>query len=375
MKRIGLLVNPVAGLGGPAGMKGSDRPETLLKAKELGIMPKSSHRAAEVFRKVRQQFDGDAEFYAAPGEMGASALEVAGFPVHVIGSTNEITTAADTERIAKELVSVGIDLLVFAGGDGTARDVLRAIGKDSLAFGIPTGVKMHSSVFAVHPTAAAQLIVRFLSGRELGSRYEDVVDLDEVAYVSGRVETKLYGMMKVPVAPGLLQGMKAGRGTSEIESLGAIGQQTAEMIRANPQFTYAVGAGTTTAAVKRMLEGDDASITLLGVDIYRGTQCILRDANARDLEIIAKTDSLRIVISPIGGQGYLFGRGNQQFTPEVLHHVGKENITVICAPGKLSALRQKPFLVDTGDEELDSQLRGYIRVRIGFDQEVVYKIV
>ena len=130
MKRIGLLVNPVAGLGGPAGMKGSDRPEALSRARDLGIEPKSPRRVVDVFRKVRRQFEGNASFLAAPGDMGANELNEAGFRAHVVGSAGRETTAADTERIAKELVKEGVDLLVFAGGDGTARDILRAVGTD-----------------------------------------------------------------------------------------------------------------------------------------------------------------------------------------------------------------------------------------------------
>lgn len=375
MKRIGLLVNPVAGLGGPAGMKGSDRPEALCRARELGIEPKSPQRVVDVFQRVRRQFEGHAEFLAAPGEMGTDELSEAGFHARVVGRAGKETTAADTERIARELVEERVDLLIFAGGDGTARDVLRAVGPEVLAFGIPTGVKMHSSVFAVHPTAAAQLITRFLSEREMDCRQEEVVDLDENAYISGRVETKLYGMMRVPMAPGLLQGMKSGRGTSETEALGGIGQQVSAIIRADSQTLYAVGAGTNTAAVKRMLEGQAAPISLLGVDVYQGERCVARDANAKELAGLARSAAMRIIISPIGGQGYLFGRGNQQFSPEVLRLVGRDHIMVICAPGKLSSLMRKPFLVDTGDEDLDRALRGYIRVRVGFDQEVVYKIV
>jgi len=355
-------------------MKGSDQPEAVFRARELGIDPPSPRRVIEVFSKVRRQYDGNAMFLAAPGDMGANELEAAGFSPHIVGSIGENTTAADTERIAGELVAACVDLLIFAGGDGTARDVLRAVGANVPAFGIPTGVKMHSSVFALHPTAAAQLIVRFLSDREMGYRQEEVVDLDEAAYVAGRVETTLFGTMCVPIAPQLLQGMKAGRGISETESLGAIGQQMADLIRGDGGFLYAVGAGTTTAVVKRMLEGDSAPITLLGVDVYQRDSCVLRDANAKDLESLARVSPMKIVISPIGGQGYLFGRGNQQFSPEVLQLVGREHVTVICSPGKLTALRQKPFLVDTGDDALDNSLRGYIRVKTGFDQEVVYKV-
>ena len=375
MKRIGVLVNPLAGIGGPAGMKGSDRPEALRRARELGLAPQSVKRTTEVFQKVRAQFDGDVEILAAPGNMGANELLQAGFQPEIIGSIGSETTAADTERIARAIADAGVDLLIFAGGDGTARNILNAVGSRIPAFGIPTGVKMHSSVFAIHPSAAAQLIVHFLCGRASGRRQEEVVDLDEEAYVSGRIETNLYGLMSVPAVPGLLQNMKSGRGTSDTEAVGAIGQQVAEQILRDTTHYYAVGAGTTTAAVKKMLEGAEAQITLLGVDVYLGKECVLRDANALDLEVLSKTVKMKIVISPIGGQGYLFGRGNQQFTPNVLRLVGREAVTVISSPGKLIALRQKPFLVDTGDENLDIALRGYIRVRIGFDQEVVYKVI
>lgn len=374
MKKIGVLINPLAGIGGPAGMKGSDRPEALSRAKELGLISQSAKRTTDVFSKVKLQFRGDAQFLSAPGSMGADALIEAGLQPKVIGHIGSETSASDTERIAAELVSAGVDLLIFAGGDGTARNILRAVGPDTLAFGIPTGVKMHSSVFALHPSAAAQLILAFLQGKTSGSHLEEVVDLDESKYASGQVETTLYGLMRVPSAPGLLQNLKSGRGSSDQESTMAIGQQTAEMIRQDAEHLYAVGAGTTTAAVKRMLEGDSASFTLLGVDVYARERCILRDATAPDLEKLSLGGSLKIVISPIGGQGYLFGRGNQQFSPQVLRAVGKSAITVICPPGKLSSLRQKPFLVDTGDETLDASLRGYIRVKVGFNQEVAYKI-
>lgn len=373
MRRIGLIVNPIAGMGGPAGMKGSDRPEAVRRAIELGIEPRSQRRTTEVLERVRAQWDGAVEILAAPGPMGEIAAQDAGCEPVVCGSCGNATTAADTERIAGQLAATGIDLLVFSGGDGTARNICRAVGTDLPCLGIPTGVKMHSGVFALHPAAAASVIVSLLRGTDLRYHQEEVVDLDEEQYIRGNVGTKLYGYLTVPALKNCMQGMKAGRQPSDDQAAGEIGAQMARRILAEKDLYFALGAGTTTMAIKKAL-GLSAG-TLLGVDVCRGSECVQRDANGPELEKITTDHPMKIVISPIGGQGYLFGRGNQQFTPQVLKAVGRNNIIVVCPPHKIDELGQRPFLVDTGEVELDQMLRGYTRVLIGLDTEIVRNIV
>lgn len=371
MKRIGLIVNPIAGLGGPAAMKGSDSPEGVRKALAMGIEPMSHHRAVEVLKKVKQRCPVPISFITAPGTMGEDAAVEAGFEPVVCGVRGKITTAADTKRIAVQILEMGVDLLVFAGGDGTARDIFSAIGPDVLSFGIPAGVKMHSGVFALHPEAAASLILAIAEELTILHKLEEVVDLDEDEYVKGNVAAKRYGCLTVPAVRNYLQGMKAGRPSSDEQAIREIGGQIASLIEETENYCYAIGAGTTTRAVKDML---GIKGTLLGVDVCRGKNCFIQDACGRDLERLAALGGMKIVVSPVGGQGYLFGRGNQQFTPKVIKFVEKKNIIVVCPPGKIAELRQRPFLVDTGDEELDNAMRGYIRVMIGWNKEIVCRI-
>jgi predicted polyphosphate/ATP-dependent NAD kinase len=210
---VGLIVNPNAGLGGSVGLKGTDRPDMVGRARALGAKPRSPGRAVETLLGIASTVAGRVDWLAAPQEMGEDEARQGGLEPTVVGSIQcGATSAEDTRRAAREMCSAGIDLLVFAGGDGTARDIFDAIGSSVPVLGIPTGVKIHSAVFARHPRAAADLIARFLSGQSLRCREAEVMDIDEDAVRAGRVSARLYGYLRVPDEPHLVQGLKAGSG-------------------------------------------------------------------------------------------------------------------------------------------------------------------
>lgn len=372
MKNIGLIVNPLAGMGGPAGMKGSDRAECVIRARELGIKPIAYGRAEDVLVRLKSGDTAEFRLYTAPGEMGEEEAKQAGYSPVVIGEIEGGNTSAeDTKRIAKLMVEQKLDLLVFVGGDGTARDVCEAIGTDIPAMGIPSGVKMHSAVFTLHMAAAAQVLSEFINKGAVEDEMREVMDLDEEAYTGGRVSAKLYGYLRVPHVRRLFQSLKAGGGTGNGGDSRAIAGNIFDRMKKETEYTYLIGAGSTTMAVKNALGIDG---TLLGVDVVKDGRLMEKDVCSCQLEEIAKRDKIKIIVTPIGGQGFIFGRGNQQFSPGVIRAAGRQNIMVICTPGKLTALEGQPLLVDTGSEETDKMLHGYMRLITGRKDETVYRI-
>jgi predicted polyphosphate/ATP-dependent NAD kinase len=373
MKTLGLIVNPIAGLGGRVGLKGTDGPDTLREAWTRGAVPLAGDRAVRALALAVGATDlASASFrlLTAPGEMGEGVARRAGIEPVVVGSIRPgATTAADTERIAREMVEIGLDLLVFVGGDGTARNICNAVGERVPVLGIPAGVKMHSGVFAATPRAASELIARFARDTRVPCRLAEVMDLDEDAYRQGAVSAKLDGYLNVPFESGLMPGVKASNPGGDEAALAGIAADVAE--RADEDAYAIVGAGTTTRAIAQRL---GLSKTLLGVDVFAGRRLVAADANeARLLELLERTNA-RIIVTPIGGQGYLFGRGNQQISAEVIKRVGGRHLVVVATPGKLVGLRGQPFLVDSGDPDLDASLTGYVRVLTGYHAEVVYPV-
>jgi predicted polyphosphate/ATP-dependent NAD kinase len=371
-RTLGLIVNPIAGMGGRVGLKGTDGPQTVAQARALGAVPLSAVRAAQALGVIAQANIPGLEVLTAPGSMGEEIVRELGWQPRVIGEplAGE-TTAADTERAAATMAALGVDLLLFAGGDGTARNICHAIGTSIPAIGIPTGVKMHSAVYATSPRAAGEIVVRSLTTESAATREAEVMDIDEEAFRQGIVSARLYGALRVPVARGLLQGLKSGRGGGEPAELAAIAADVVRrMLQAQDRVSI-IGPGGTTRAI---LDQMGLPSTLLGVDVlYRG-EVLRLDATERELlGYLAQTPG-QVIVTPIGGQGFLFGRGNQQISAEVLRRVGLENIVVVATPSKLSSLAGGPLRVDTGDEELDALLRGYRRVVTGYGMETVYPV-
>ncbi len=366
---LGLIVNPVAGLGGRVGLKGSDGEEIQRRARALGAQPVAPARALAALGPLLPH-RGAIELLTYPAEMGEEVARCAGFSPQVIGKIRSgATTAEDTRQAASEMLRLGARLILFAGGDGTARDIYDAIGETLPALGIPAGVKVHSACFAISPQRAGELALRFLLSRSMEIRPVEVMDLDEEAYRTGRVAPQLYGVLRVPYERDLLQGRKAPTVLGERAAQDAIAFDVIEAMAANT--TYIVGPGTTTRTI---FEHMGLEKTLLGVDVVRGGQLILRDANEASLLGALGAGPAQIVLTPVGGQGYLLGRGNQPISPEVIRKVGPQNLVIVSTPQKIHALLGRPLLVDTGDPDVDRALSGYRRVITGYGERIVYRV-
>lgn len=370
LKKLGLIVNPVAGIGGRVGLKGSDGAEIQKRALELGAIPKAQDRAAEALEKLKPVENLMMVTY--PGEMGADVVRACGFDGMVIGSiTPGETRAQDTRDAASEMQRLGVDLILFAGGDGTARDIYMAVGLDQAVLGIPAGVKIHSAVYATHPRSAGELAALYLQDRVAGLREAEVMDIDEKAFRQNVLSVRLYGYLRIPYRMSLIQSQKM-PSTGEGAALAAIAEDVAAKMEKNT--LYIMGPGTTTRAIADELGLEK---TLLGVDVVLNRELIARDANeAQLLALLERYDEskTKILVTPIGGQGYLFGRGNQQISPRVIEKVGRDNLMVVSTPDKLHTLGTQPLLVDTGDPDVDQMLSGYLTVVTGYNERAVRRI-
>ena len=368
-RKLGLIVNPIAGLGGRVGLKGSDGTALQRQALELGAVPESHRRAALALQRI-QLIQDELTLIAAPGEMGQDAAESCGIECTVIGSIKPgQTTAVDTKNAAKAVRRLGVDLLLFAGGDGTARDIVDAIGGSLLVLGIPTGVKMHSAVFAVSPVASGELALGSLQRRIRRKRDAEVMDIDEDALRQGIVSPKLYGYLTIPYEQRLVQGVKAPSVAGDTVAAESIAEEVVHQME--DDVLYIVGPGTTTRAILGKLKLEK---TLVGVDVVGKSRLLASDVNEEQLVGLLQEHEAKIIVTPIGGQGYLFGRGNQQLSPRVIKRVDRDNIIVVATPNKLDALGGRPFLVDTGDPETDRWLSGYTRVVCGYGDCRIYRV-
>ncbi|MFN2174066.1 MAG: ATP-NAD kinase family protein [Candidatus Promineifilaceae bacterium] len=369
--KLGLIVNPAAGLGGAVGLKGSDGPAIQAEARALGARPKAQARTREALQELLPLRE-TLELVTYPGEMGEDIARECGFAPLVIGSIQAgQTTGTDTQEAARAMSELSVSLILFAGGDGTARDIYEAVGPSTAVpvLGIPAGVKIHSAVYATHPRSAGELARLLLEGRISRFREAEVVDIDEAALRQGVVSANLYGYLKIPFHRRLVQNMKSGSPTGEQTALHAIAQQVIDQMQ--PGRMLILGPGTTTRAISDRL---GLTKTLIGVDVLLDRELIAADANEQQLLALLDHHPAQIVITPIGGQGYLFGRGNQQISPAVIRRTGIENILVISTPQKIVTLGGRPFLVDSGDTAVDQLLAGYIRVITGYNEQVIYKV-
>ena len=366
MKRtIGLIVNPVAGMGGSVGLKGTDG-EMYKKALELGAKPVTPERTKDVLSHIRNK--DKITLFVAPGKMGERHVEGTDMPYTVIGRVGGDTAAEDTKRISEEMVNNGIELLVFVGGDGTARDICDTISSKIPVVAVPGGVKVFSSVFSVSARAAAEMIQAFVESTDLIE--EEVLDIDENAFREGRLASKLYGYLLVPNVKKLLQGAKEASGISgsSVEWKKEIATYTVEEM--GKRVLYLLGPGTTLKAI-----ADELGVpkTLLGIDAIFEGKSAGRDLNEKGiLALFDKYKKRKIILTPIGGNGFILGRGSKQFTPEVIKQVGRENIMVVATRDKINRL--DCLRVDTGDLDLDRLLSGYMEVTVGYKEKMMVKV-
>ncbi|MEZ5925270.1 MAG: NAD(+)/NADH kinase [Hyphomicrobiaceae bacterium] len=367
--RIGLIVNPSAGMGGRVALKGSDGPAAE-RAVALGAVPIAGERASRFLGRLAKAC-GAFDLITIGGAMGGDAAKAAAHAATVLPVVvGQPTDARDTMHAARALEAAGVDLIVFVGGDGTARDVLAAIGTRVLTLGIPSGVKMQSAVFATSPEAGAVLVAALASRTGMIASHDaEVMDIDESALSEGTIAARLHGYLRVPQAPLLVQPGKA-RGPSSSARVGGAAREIASAM--TPGTLYLIGPGTSMRLVKGALGFDG---TLLGVDAVRDSRVVGLDVTERQILALAGDAKLRIILGIIGGQGFLLGRGNQQLSPEIIRRAGGlEGLIVLASTEKLLALEGRPLLVDTGDPALDSALAGYVRITTGPGEATVVRI-
>lgn len=371
--RIGLLINPIAGMGGRVGLKGTD--DVADQAIALGAEPIAQRRAGEALRTFRdlQTADGtEIKWLTCAGDMGADCLRSAGFTdADVVHTPAERSTRDDTASAVKRFVDLECDLILFCGGDGTARDICDLVGTTIPILGIPSGVKMYSGVFGTTPARTAEILQGFVEGR-LKTAQVDVLDLDEERYRQGEWAVRLYHSALSPFEPSYSQAAKQLIAEASDAVVKAdIAAFLCEMIRANPDTLFLLGPGSTVRSVAHALCLDK---TFLGVDAVADGKLVANDLNeAQILDLMNRYPSFALVLSPIGAQGFVLGRGNLQLSPEVVRKIGFGNIHVIATPAKLA--RTPLIRFDTGDETLDAALaeRRYWAVIVGYRRRRLVK--
>ncbi len=352
--KLGFLVNPIAGMGGSVALKGTDG--LVEEALKRGASPVACNRARQCMQEL--SVDSATEIFTCGGDMGEEALVRQRY--EVVYSHEGMSTCEDTKRACEIFLREGIDLLLFCGGDGTARDIFSVTGREVPILGIPAGVKMHSAVFAITPRSAARIVERFCRG-ETELRDAEIMDTDEAAYRRNELRMRVFGYARTPYVPALVQpGKSIIQSVDEERAKEDIARFACEFMTKDE--LYIMGAGTTIYKIAEMMHLDK---TLLGVDAVKNGKLVGKDLTERELlRIIENESRVKIMVSPIGAQGFIFGRGNQQISAEVIERVGIDNIIVLATPQKLY---ETPFLmVDTGKEELDKKLCGYISVVCGY---------
>jgi predicted polyphosphate/ATP-dependent NAD kinase len=376
-KKIGFILNPIAGMGGAVGLKGTDTQEILREARSRGAQETSDKRAQLTFDLCKDELiRANAQIYTCSALMGESILRASGLENRIdliYRPQDGNTTSKDTKQAATILLEEGMDLIVFCGGDGTARDICEIISTRIPILGIPAGVKMHSGVFAASPSACAGILKEFLLENVTFDESE-VMDIDEEAYRNGRLDVRLYGIAKVPSFQELMQASKSVIAqTSQEISLLEIADYFKEIVEGRPDTLFFLGAGSTVGAIKKELGIEP---TLLGIDAYLKNEQIGRDLNEKGiLEMIRSSGarSFAVCVSPIGSQGFILGRGSQQFSPQTLAAIGMENLFIVATPEKLEHTPQ--LRVDTGDLTLDKAISGFRRVIIGFRTQRMVRVV
>jgi predicted polyphosphate/ATP-dependent NAD kinase len=365
--RLGLIVNPLAGLGGSVALKGSDGQAE--QALALGATPQAMNRAKTALTELLAQC-GQFEVFTVAGDMGQSVCDALGLNYQLVyRPQTSPSTPADTEHAARLLAENGVDILLFAGGDGTARNICAAVGEQTTVLGIPAGVKIHSGVYAISPQAAGKLVAKLIAGELVSLSEAAVMDIDEQAFRDGVVKARRFGEMRIPAQLRYVQSVKMGGRESEELVLADLAAYVASQMEDNVR--YVMGSGSTVAAVMAELGLDN---TLLGVDVVENGALIAKDVSAAQLLELVQGYPSKLVITLIGGQGHVFGRGNQQLSPDVIRAIGRDNIVLIAGKAKLQQLEGRPLLADTGDAKLDQQLTGLINIVTGYNDYVMYRL-
>lgn len=368
--KAGLILNPVAGMGGSVGLKGTDGPDAVSRALALGAVPQSESRVVRALALL-ESLQEPIEWIAPKGPMGGDALAAANQNLAVFISEAEPSAAA-TKRAARVMLDEGVDLVVFAGGDGTARDIAETVGWSIPVLGVPCGVKMHSAVFALTPEAAGRLLsdLALAKPRAVEYRRAEVMDIDEAALRNGHLNARLFGYVNVPHMRRMIQNAKATPQIQDETLLDMLGLEVAGEMQSG--VTYLVGPGTT---AKRPLDALGLPSELLGLDVVRDGEAVASDATSAQALDIAGDGPLHIICGVTGGQGFVFGRGNQQIGPQAIERCWPGEVTILASAEKLAALNPPELVVDTGDPALDARLRGYARVRTAPRRSMMMRLI
>ena len=365
--KLGLIINPIAGMGGKVALKSTDGQAVLAMAREKGAVPEANSKAERALRLLmphREQI----MIYTASGDMGESLCQKLELPYTVVHTQSQHETSPlDTMAAAKNIAAASVDLLLFAGGDGTARNICEAIGESVPVLGIPAGVKIQSAVFALNPESAGMIAATIAQGTVMTSAQREVVDLDEDAYRTGHVSAKLYGVMRVPDQPERLQSMKQSGFSTEADQMNVIAAYLEEHME--PGVYYAIGSGSSAKCISKRLGID---YELLGVDVVKDKKLVAKDVTEQQLWEYAKDGNMKIIVSPIGGQGFVFGRGNHQFSARILKAVGKKNIQIISPEAKLLSIHDHTLHIDCGDAAVNESLHGYYSVLCGYGYSALF---
>lgn len=367
--RLGLIVNPFAGIGGALALKGSDGAvirETALNAGAEQLAMAKTHKALSEILSVK----ASVTVFTAAGDMGENTAKALGFDTQVIYQASQSQTEhSDTEALAKALANEQVDLILFAGGDGTARNIFSAIGSAIPVLGIPAGCKIHSGVYAITPGGAGKVLRQVIAGELVSLLEAEVKDIDEEKFRNGQVIARYFGEMQVPAELNYIQAVKMGGKESDELVLNDIAAHIIELMEDQPEHLFVMGSGST---VDSIMQTCGLENTLLGVDVVQNNQVLASDVTAQQLLSLSKDKPTQLVITLIGGQGHIFGRGNQQLSPQLIRRIGKQNIHIVATKSKLNALAQKGLIADTGDAELDQSLSGPISVITGYKDKVLY---
>jgi predicted polyphosphate/ATP-dependent NAD kinase len=369
MFKLGLVINPFAGIGGRVGLKGSDGEQIRARALELGAQQLAMQKTNNCLVQCLDLL-ANCQIYTVAGDMGETVCQQLGLEYQVVFHPQHPSTDEDTKMAVAKLQQLSLDLLLFAGGDGTARNIFEVYDEHQVVLGIPAGVKIHSGVYAISAEAAGLLTKQLIQGEMLSLVSADVVDIDEQAFREGIVKAKKYGYLQIPASLQYMQAVK--NGNQEVEEL-VLQDIAAEIIESMDDDTYyVIGSGTTCAEIMHQLNLDN---TLLGTDIIYQQQLVKSDAVEKDLlELLARKTKVQIILTVIGGQGHVLGRGNHQISPEVIRSCGWNNIQLIATKTKLEGLAGRPLMVDTGDLTLDHELAGTKKVTTGYRDYVLYPV-
>ncbi len=376
---VGLVINPIAGMGGSVGLKGTDGIEVLQEAISRGALPIAARRTARTLRILHpatRRLDR-IRLIAGPGEMGEDLLGELGIRFSATGDRSEVTgTPQDTVAAARAMERQGARLVLFSGGDGTARDLLAATGERVPLVGIPCGVKMYSAVFATSPEAAGHLALDYVDLIGTGSNLDnnhtflaEVMDIDEDAYRSGRLCAELHGYVRCPHIARRLQGPKARSASSHDGAVRSAAAEIAEGMK--PGQVYVVGPGNSANAVLDVL---GLRGTLLGTDVVRDRELVGRDLNSDEIARLTGTNPTKVILGVVGGQGYVLGRGNQQIDAALIRRIGRDNLIIISSEDKLARLAGEELFVDSGDPSLDRELEGFVGVRTGSGRRMMMRL-